>query len=255
MRVTRQIEQLSKAQLTEIAHPALYGLDETHLVQFEQFLLTSATATAFKKMQQQAQSDGINIQICSAYRNFERQMAIWDGKAQGKRPLLDINNSPVDSANLTDEQLVDAILCWSALPGASRHHWGTDIDVFDANNISKAELQLVTAEYIDNGPCALLAQWLVDNAARFGFYLPYQPEQSGVSPEAWHISYYPESSLFLSQYRAESLRLLLSQAEITLQSALLKQLDKLVEHYVFYVASAPKSSNKYSNNLLEKPNL
>ena len=25
----------------------------------------------------------------------------------------------------------DAILLWSALPGASRHHWGTDFDVFD----------------------------------------------------------------------------------------------------------------------------
>ncbi|MCL1065509.1 M15 family metallopeptidase [Shewanella olleyana] len=223
-----------------LEHPVLYGLDDAHLVSFGNFLLTEATSLAFKSMQQKALADGIDIQICSAYRSFERQMAIWNGKAQGKRPLLDIRNQPLNPSSLTDNELVDAILCWSALPGASRHHWGTDIDVFDAKQISKADLQLISDEYENEGPCTNLANWLTAHAQQFGFYLPYQPNQSGVSPEPWHLSYYPESSKLLSQYQPNSLRQLLSQSEITLQSALLKKLDELVEQYVFYVADIPK---------------
>ncbi len=240
MRITNTSEPKSLAQLTNLQYPALYGLDESHLVPLGQFLLTARTLTAFNKMQQHALSDGIDVQICSAYRNFERQMAIWNGKALGKRTLLDINNQPIDHSRLTDEQLVDAILCWSALPGASRHHWGTDIDVFDGNNISKADLKLISDEYVDNGPCAQLASWLNQHAKEHGFYLPYQANKSGVSPEPWHLSYFPESSQFLSQYQPDSLRQLLSQAEITLQSALLKKLDTLVDHYVFFVANTPE---------------
>ncbi len=230
---------LLTSSLKSIAHPALYGLDAEHLVSIDQFLLTQKTAAAFQRLQKHAADSGINIQICSAYRDFHRQMAIWNAKAHGKRVLLDINNQAIDSKCLSENELIDCILTWSALPGASRHHWGTDIDVFDANNIQKADLALITDEYTGNGPCAQLASWLTQHAHEFGFYLPYQPNKSGVSPEPWHLSYYPESSQFMSHYQVESLRQLLSQSEIALQSALLKRLDKLVEEYVFYVAQPP----------------
>ena len=35
-------------------------------------------------------------------------------------------------APLAPDALIETILLWSALPGGSRHHWGTDVDVFDA---------------------------------------------------------------------------------------------------------------------------
>ncbi len=35
-------------------------------------------------------------------------------------------------ASSAEAERVAAILVWSALPGASRHHWGTDCDVIDA---------------------------------------------------------------------------------------------------------------------------
>ena len=37
----------------------------------------------------------------------------------------------IELEGLSDWQKCQAILRWSAVPGASRHHWGTEIDFFD----------------------------------------------------------------------------------------------------------------------------
>ncbi|SPY94009.1 D-alanyl-D-alanine carboxypeptidase [Proteus mirabilis] len=64
----------------------------------------------------------------SFIRSFERQLAIWNGKFEGTRPVLDAESQPIDIQTLSEGQRCEAILKWSALPGASRHHWGTEID-------------------------------------------------------------------------------------------------------------------------------
>jgi len=47
---------------------------------------------------------------------------------------------------------VRAILHWSALPGASRHHWGTEIDVIDRAALADGrKAQLIPAEYGADG--------------------------------------------------------------------------------------------------------
>ena len=217
----------------------LYGLDSQHLVAVGDFLLEQQTAAAFGNMQLAAANSGIDLQLCSAYRPFERQVHIWNAKASGTRPLLDKASHPIDYASLSEQQLIDTILIWSALPGASRHHWGTDIDVFDAKQIIKQSLQLVSAEYQATGPCFVLHQWLVEHAVDYGFYFPYQAQQSGVSPEPWHLSYFPVANDYLCQFRADELAKVLSHAEISLQSLLLERLTELVNHYVFYVAPSP----------------
>ncbi|MGX9460224.1 M15 family metallopeptidase [Shewanella sp. A14] len=203
------------------------------------FLLEQQTAIALTRMQQQAAKEGIDLQLCSAYRPFERQVHIWNSKAKGERVLLDNRSQPVDSAALTEQQLIDTILIWSALPGASRHHWGTDIDVFDARQINKQSLQLITTEYESNGPCFALYQWLSTHARQFGFYFPYQPQQSGVSPEPWHLSYYPVADLYLKNFNINELAKVLSSVEISLQLPLLERLTELVNRYVFFVAPSP----------------
>jgi LAS superfamily LD-carboxypeptidase LdcB len=217
----------------------LYGLDAHHLMPVGEFLLEPRTAAAFAEMQFAAAKNGFDLQICSAYRPFERQVHIWNAKASGKRSLLDIESNPIDFASLNEQQLIDTILIWSALPGASRHHWGTDIDVFDAKLISKQSLQLVSAEYQANGPCFALHQWLTHHAQQYGFYFPYQAQKSGVSPEPWHLSYFPVATDYLSQFRVDELAKVLSQAQISLQSPLIERLTELVNQYVFYVAPSP----------------
>ncbi|WP_350433138.1 M15 family metallopeptidase [Shewanella sp. H8] len=217
----------------------LYGLDGQFMLSVGDFLLEKQTAAAFCTMQLAAAKAGLDLQLCSAYRPFDRQVHIWNAKAKGERTLLNNASQPIDFALLTNQQLIDAILIWSALPGASRHHWGTDIDVFDAKQINKQSLQLISAEYQPTGPCFALHQWLIQHANTYGFYFPYQAQQSGVSPEPWHLSYYPVADQYLSQFRTDELTKVLSVAEITLQSSLLERLTELVNHYVFFVAPSP----------------
>ena len=220
-------------------HAKLYGLGDHHLVSIGQYLLEQRTATAFKQLQVAASMAGFDVQICSAYRPFDRQLNIWNAKANGQRPLLDNTSTPVVFHSLSPQQLIDTILIWSALPGASRHHWGTDLDVYDANGISQQSLQLVTAEYTNDGPCAPLHRWLKLHAGEFGFYFPYQANLSGVSPEPWHMSYYPVANELLVEFSALELAKVLSAAEISLKLPLLERLTELVDHYVFLVAPSP----------------
>lgn len=226
--------------LTSSRH--LYGLDNSHLVPFGKYLLEQQTLSAFLPMQSAARLAGFELSICSAFRDFERQVAIWNAKALGQRPVLDSQSCPVDISQLTPNQIMDAILLWSALPGTSRHHWGTDIDVFDANTIEQSALNLVTAEYQSAGPCHGLYIWLSQHAWRYGFYFPYQAGKSGVSPEPWHLSYAPVASGYLNDFNIQDLHQLISNSDISLKNDILARLDELVGHYVHFVAPAPANN-------------
>ena len=222
----------------------LYGLTSSDLVEYlsphhhgyHSFWLEPNTAIAFNAMAEKANEAGIKLAICSAHRPFERQLAIWNAKASGKRAVLDINEQVVNIQGLNDDAIVDLILLWSALPGASRHHWGTDLDVFDAATIDVKALRLIEAEYVEDGPCAKLHAWLLENAYDFGFYFPFQRGQSAVSPEPWHISYFPESQLLLPQFDRTELAILLADSDMLLKHAVLIRLDALVDEYVLRIA-------------------
>lgn len=221
-------ESTDRLKLVELLSP--YHPSETH------FRLEAQTALAFKAMADCAAKNGIKLAICSAYRPFDRQLAIWNAKASGKRAVLDINEQPVDISPLSDDELVDLILLWSALPGASRHHWGTDIDVFDAEQIEAKSLRLVEAEYRDGGPCARLHLWLVANAKNFGFYFPFQRGQSAVSAEPWHISYFPVSQALLPQFEVQTLAQIIAHSDMLLKDAVIRRLPELVAEYVHRIA-------------------
>ena len=219
----------------------LYGLAASHLTSLVlddcgEVLLETHTANAFKAMAQAAKDDGITLSICSAYRPFERQLAIWNAKAAGKRTLLDEHSRPVAFDTLSPERLLETILLWSALPGASRHHWGTDCDVFDASRIDKRQLQLIDSEYQADGVCGALSAWLDKHAARFGFYFPYQAGLSGTRPEPWHLSYFPIAAPLLARFQTCDLRHVLACNDVMLKSTIETQLDALVERYVRRVA-------------------
>lgn len=145
----------------------------------------------WQALQAAAAEDGFNLQIVSGFRSFQRQLGIFNAKLSGQRPVLDIRNRRVAMENLSIEQQIHAILLYSALPGASRHHWGTDIDVFDPDLLQGQTLQLEPWEYEDGGPMAALNRWLNTNIEKFGFYKPYVNYRGGIAPEPWHLSYRP----------------------------------------------------------------
>lgn len=176
-----------------VAQPTLIqtlGLDDSHLVELEGNQLTPKTADAFCAMQEAALQDGIDLQLVSAYRSFERQQYIWEDKY--KRYTAE---------GMTPKDAIDRILQYSTIPGTSRHHWGTDIDITD-NNAPKQKRVLVPEKFHNNGPFAPLRKWMEENANRFGFYLVYTNDvnRTGFSYEPWHYSYLPEAKHYQKQY-------------------------------------------------------
>ena len=218
---------------------AIYGLESSHLVDYQGHKLEQDTAKALTAMTQAAKLHGIDIAVCSAHRSFDKQLQIWNGKALGKRTLLDINSKPVSITDKSEQELIDLILLWSALPGTSRHHWGTDVDLYDANAIELSELALISAEYEEQGPCASLHTWLTQHSHEFGFYFPFQLGLSGVSPEPWHLSYFPVANKLLSAFKLGKIESVLHNADIELKSELMARLPHIVNEYVLRVAPSP----------------
>ncbi|UWM47348.1 M15 family metallopeptidase [Yersinia alsatica] len=147
---------------------------------------------AFLAMQQAAKVAGFDLQPASTFRDFDRQLAIWNGKFRGERPVLDKDSQPIDISQLDDAARCEAILRWSALPGASRHHWGSDLDIYDPSLLpAQAKLQLEPWEYLAGGYFYPLTQWLDTHMTEFGFYRPFSEDTGGVAAEPWHLSYRP----------------------------------------------------------------
>lgn len=210
------------------------GLDDSHICSINGNQGLQQTAKdAFCKMQEAAQQAHIDLQIASSFRSFERQLHIWQLKWTGKRTLYDLHGKPLEFFNLTDEQRLHAILTWSALPGASRHHWGSDLDVYDKSAVDRVghQLELVASEYQQGGPCFALSCWLEQNADRFGFYRPYEKYNGGVATEPWHISYRPLADEIINQLDLEKLRGLITVSEIGGKELILSQLDQLYSRY------------------------
>jgi LAS superfamily LD-carboxypeptidase LdcB len=174
----------------------LTGRARSHIVQLDQprAALHRDAAGPFLAMRDAAALAGIDLQVFSGFRDFASQCAIWRRKFLGERPLLDVEARPVDRAGLDEDTVIDLILRWSALPGASRHHWGSELDLYDAAAMPEGyRVQLVPAEYAPGGVFERLSEWLEAHAGRFGFYRPYRDDLGGVLPEPWHWSYAPVS--------------------------------------------------------------
>ncbi|MCH1553579.1 MAG: D-alanyl-D-alanine carboxypeptidase family protein, partial [Luminiphilus sp.] len=121
----------------------------------------------------------------------------------------------------------------------SRHHWGTDIDVFDRAALSAGELPaLLPSEYQANGVFARLGEWLQDQMARDdaeGFFRPYDVDTGGLAVEPWHLSLRHTAENYAVHINAKALRELWF-ANPTLQPEayplLNDKLDQLLDRYV-----------------------
>lgn len=217
-------------------HDILSGKTEKHLTTFNNFLIEPTALESFLKLQMDAKKDGFDLQIISAYRSFEAQLKIWNAKTLGQRKLYSNDGKDIlDFETLTKEEIVFAILRWSALPGASRHHWGTDIDVFDQNKLEPSKVELTIAENEPGGVFYELHQWLdqkIDTGSSYGFYRPYNEDLGGVSPEKWHLSFKPISSQYYQKYTYEFIEDLIQQSEINLKSYILKNLHIIYKDYI-----------------------
>jgi LAS superfamily LD-carboxypeptidase LdcB len=148
----------------------------------DEYFLRKETYEAFQRMWAAAQAGGIQLTIISATRNFERQRQIWEAKWTGARRIENGTNAAQKYPGPKTRAL--KILEYSSMPGTSRHHWGTDIDLNDLDNYT-----------FEQGPGKPVYVWLQAHAAEYGFCQPYSekgPERpDGYNEEKWHWSYLP----------------------------------------------------------------
>lgn len=144
--------------------------------------LQRETYKKFKEMYDAAKNDGISLKIISGTRNFYEQKSIWERK-------WNINIKTMDSL-----KAAKTILLYSSMPSTSRHHWGTDIDINSLEN-----------SYFASGKGLKEYNWLIKNAATFGFCQVYSDKKNsdriGYEMEKWHWSYIPISAKYLEKYK------------------------------------------------------
>ena len=153
--------------------------------------LRKETLNAFENMAEAALKDGVELNIASATRNFDYQKDLWNKKWTGTT-LVGLQDLSKSIPNGLDR--FKKILEYSAVPGTSRHHWGTDIDINGA-----------TPEYFETEKGEQVYAWLTTNAPSFGFCQTYTLKGSarltGYNEEKWHWSYLPLSRTFTEEYK------------------------------------------------------
>jgi|YNPMSStandDraft_1061717.scaffolds.fasta_scaffold00411_12 LAS superfamily LD-carboxypeptidase LdcB len=168
-------ELMGKTKITE----------DTNFVRFSSagrtFFLRREAYIALTNMIHAAQKDGISLWVVSAYRSFDDQKRIWERKW-----------------NLFSSQYPDPqkrlvwILRYSSLPGTSRHHWGTDVDLVS-----------VDPRFFLTAQGKKILSWLENHAPSYGFLRPYttlSQRKGGYEEEPWHWSYAPLAREYLSVY-------------------------------------------------------
>ncbi len=218
----------------------ILGIDFSHLVKDSDsdFFLDRKALLDFKNLQACALENNFNLSIYSSFRSFEAQCSIWNKKARGERALLDSLGNPLFYNELSPKEILYAIMRWSAIPGFSRHHWGSDLDIFDANTMSRSLVQLTPSEVEGDGACAPMHDFLENILPQYGFYLPYEKDLGGVAPERWHISHIETSHFYFEQLSLEFFIQTIEQHKenILLSELILEEAEDIYHRFVINVA-------------------
>ncbi len=187
----------TRSQLIGMGNPDIIGESYTSKMHKE-------TAIALAKMKTAAAIESIQIEVVSAYRSFQRQKEIYESKY---RSFIDQGLSPEDTIN--------KIIEFSTIPGTSRHHWGTDIDIIDSN-APQPENVLQAKHFHGKGPYCKLKEWLDEYSESFGFYEVYtdDPHRKGFEYEPWHFSFAPVSKPMLKAFIELDLKTVLQEEKI-----------------------------------------
>jgi LAS superfamily LD-carboxypeptidase LdcB len=191
---------------SEFTHGQLIGKDESDIVGDSYTTkMHRDAAKAFQKMKIEAAKVHIDIELVSAYRSFQRQKEIYEAKYKKytKQGL-----SPMDA--------IKKIIEYSTIPGTSRHHWGTDIDIIDGNAKPRPKSVLQPELFHGDGPFCKIKDWLTENANFFDFYEVYTNDanRKGFKYEPWHFSYAPVSKPMLLEYKKLDVKKILQKEKI-----------------------------------------
>lgn len=224
--------------------PLLFGLIAPGTPQTLE--LAEEVYESFLKLKEMALKDGIEIAILCSWRDFEKQKSIWNKKACGERTLLSDKGVPLPFENLSSKEVVSAILRWSAFPGLSRHHWGTDLDIYDEIALTEKlksnpdyKVELVPSEYAPGGPFEKLGNFLYEHLTQSDFFRPYNQDRGGVAIEPWHLSH-NKSKSYLNRFTLKDFQDFLESPhceDIVHLEIVKKQAKAIFEKYCLNVAN------------------
>lgn len=231
--------QINDAQITGKTEQHLEYLTDRIAVHIDMVNAYNALANA-------AKADGIVLEIASGFRSFDRQLLLWNNKYSGRTAIKNIEGHVLDSSLLSPVELIKSILLYSALPGASRHHWGCDIDIYAPNLLTKDyQLQLEPWEYDEGGPLARLSIWLTKHAHLFGFYFPYATYQGGIAREPWHLSFAPLAQQYQRRANINILTRTIQNNSILGQTCIIENLADISTCFINNVSKVPENVSHY----------
>lgn len=190
------LNNYSQDELIGKGSPSLYG---------EGFKLREEVRLQFNLMRKAAKEKGFNIHVISSYRSYSHQNGIWNRKYKKYR-----------NQGLSPEKSIEKIIEYSTIPGTSRHHWGTDLDIIDSTKGIPSN-PLSEIHFNEGGRMRKFKLWLDENAEKFGFHLVYTnyPNRKGFAYEPWHFSYKPLSFKMLEEYKNLDLKKILQSNKLT----------------------------------------
>ena len=229
--------KLTAAQIAKV----VTGKTDCHIHKFDdRHGMHNDVVPAWQQMVQAAGKDNITLALASSYRSFDRQLSIWNRKFTGELAILDKDEQVIEPSKLSELEKVHAIMLFSALPGASRHHWGTDIDVYAPNLLGEGQsLCLEQWEYQNGGPMQPLSLWLNEHAHKFGFFFPYDTYRGGVAAEPWHLSHGESAQQLQASLTLDCLYQQLAKADIAGKESILNNLESLYNNYIMNIGAYP----------------
>jgi D-alanyl-D-alanine carboxypeptidase len=118
-----------------------------------------------------AKADGVNLVVCSPYRDYNRQTVLFNRKIDY---YMEKGYSYLESYKLASVTVT--------VPGASEHQIGLSLDIV-STTYSALEIGFGDTK---------AGQWLKEHCAEYGFILRYplgKEDITGIQYEPWHFRY------------------------------------------------------------------
>lgn len=122
-------------------------------------------------MLQAARDDGVNLMVCSPFRDFSQQVSLFERKV---RAYMNRGLSYIDAYKISSQAVT--------VPGASEHETGLSLDIYTASYMN-------LDEGFGETPAGI---WLAQNSCDYGFILRYPQGKeyiTGIDYEPWHFRY------------------------------------------------------------------
>lgn len=182
----------------------LIGKSNPKLTTGRDYRVLPEVGIALEKMKADAKKVGFDICVISSYRTYNYQNGIWERKFKANK-----------AKGLSNIKNVEKIIEYSTIPGTSRHHWGTDIDIIDMTKGIPAD-PLNEKHFNEGGQMRKFKLWLDENAHKYGFYLVYtnEPNRKGFKYEPWHFTYKPISDKMHAEYKKLDIKQILQENKL-----------------------------------------